>query len=447
VFSRARYLLSDVAHGIRRHPLRALIGALVVAGVVVAAIVGIGSLAGDDDTASLAPAPEVIVRTEEPPEEPTDLGFPAFATSNTTRVAGADSAAVAAGVALAVFPSAGAVDGPNAVTVAPADDWAAGIAAASLVGDPVGAPILLSDGEELPELTALALDSLDPQGSAETDGRQAFTVGGAPEPDGLRTTTIEGANAAELGAEVALLRERLTGEEPAHLLIATSDDPAFAMPAASWAARSGDPVLFAQRNSVPAATLNVIERFGDAPVYLLGPERVITAKAEREIDEATKAPVRRAGEGDDPVANAIAFARYVDGTFGWNINDPGHGFVIANSSRPADAAAAAALSGSGTWGPLLLTDDAESLPADLESYLLDMKPGYEDDPTRAVYNHLWIAGDESAVSVDFQVEVDQIAEVAPIRSGTGESILGPEPGTPEPEGRAQDQAGGADRNP
>ena len=157
--------------------------------------------------------------------------------------------------------------------------------------------------------------------------------------------------------------------------------------------------------------------------------------------------MRRAGDEDDPVANAVAFARYVDGTFGWNINDPGHGFVIANSSRPADAPAAAALSGSGTWGPLLLTDDAETPPADLEGYLLDMKPGYEEDPTRAVYNHVWIVGDESAISVDFQVQVDEIAEVAPIRSGSGESVLGPEPGTPEPEGQGRDQANGADRNP
>jgi ell wall binding domain 2 (CWB2) len=447
VFRRVRYLLSDVAYQVRGHPVGAAVGVLVLAGVVVAAVFGIGALTDDDDTASLAPAPEVVVRTEEPPEEPTDLGFPAFATSNTTRVAGPDSVAVAAGTALAVFPGAGGVEGPNAVTIVPADDWAAGIAAASLVNEPVGAPILMSEGDELPELTALALESLDPQGSAETEGRQAFVVGSAPEPDGAKTTRIEGANAAEIGAEVALLREELTGEEPAHLLVASSDDPEFAMPAAAWAARSGDPVLFAQRDSVPRATLDLIERYRGVPVYLLGPESVISAKAEREIGEATRATVTRAGDEDDPVANAVAFARFVDGTFGWNINDPGHGFVIASLARPADAPAAAALSGSGTWGPLLLTDDASSPPADLESYLLDMKPGYEDDPTRAVYNHLWIVGDESAISVDFQVEVDEIAEVAPIRSGSGESILGPEPGTPEPEGQGRDQSNGADRNP
>lgn len=447
MLSRVRYFLSDIAHWIRGHPLRGAVGVLVLVGLIVAAVFGIGALADDDDGSALAPAPEVVVRTEEPPGEPTDLGFPAFATSNTTRVAGADSIAVAAGISLATFPSTGGVDGPNAVTIVPSDEWAAGIAAASLVGDPVGAPILLSDGDELPELTALALTSLDPRGASETDGRQAFAVGSAPEPEGLETTRIDGGNAAEIGAEVALLRERLTGQEPAQLLIASSDDPEFAMPAAAWAARSGDPVLFAQGDSVPGATLDVIERYRNVPVYLLGPESVISAKAEKAINEATKAAVRRAGDEDDPVANAVAFARYVDGTFGWNINDPGHGFVIANSSRPADAPAAAALSGSGTWGPLLLTDDAETPPTDLEGYLLDMKPGYEEDPTRAVYNHIWIVGDEAAISVDFQVQVDEIAEVAPIRSGSGESILGPEPGTPEPEGQNRGQANGADGNP
>jgi hypothetical protein len=211
------------------------------------------------------------------------------------------------------------------------------------------------------------------------------------------------------------------------------------MPAAGWAARSGDPVLFAQRNSVPGATLEAIKRYSEVPVYLLGGEDVISERASKKIEEATKAPVRRAAEEADPVANAIEFARYVDGTFGWNINDPGHGLVIANTARPADAAAAAALSGTGTWGPLLLTDQADAPPPDLESYLLDLKPGYVDDPTRAVYNHVWIIGDETAVSVDLQVQLDEIAEVAPVRSGQGDSVLGPVPGTPEPEEPTKDQ--------
>jgi hypothetical protein len=86
---------------------------------------------------------------------------------------------------------------------------------------------------------------------------------------------------------------------------------------------------------------------------------------------------------------------------------------------------------------LLLTDNPAVLPPDLESYLLDLKPGYDDDPTRAVYNHVWILGDEGAISVDVQVQIDGIAEVAPIRSGQGDSILGPAPEAEARSGQGQ----------
>ena len=144
----------------------------------------------------------------------------------------------------------------------------------------------------------------------------------------------------------------------------------------------------------------------------------------------------------DPVESAIEFARYTDGSFGWNINDPGHGFVLANADRPADAGAAAPLSGSGTWGPLLLTDDAAELPSALRGYLLDLKPGYLDDPTRAFYNHVWVIGDQDQISVPLQAQVDELAELARVKSGTGGSVLGPPPGTADSEARTDAPAGG-----
>ena len=432
VFRRIRYFVSDIVYWLRAHLGRGakLFGLfLVVAAVGVGAYLAISAI--DDDEAAETPAPQVFVRTEDAPEETADLGFPAFATRNTTRVAGIDPIADAAGSALAAFPSTGGVEGPAAVVLADATDWPGAIAAASLVAAPIQAPILLTDGGETPELTADALRSLDPRGSAETGDDQIFTIGDAPAPGGLRSRAVEGSNPAEIAAEVARLRERLTGDEPEHVLIASSDSPEYAMPAASWAARSGDAILYAQTDSLPEPTIEALQRYKKSRVFLLGPEAAISEKAEKAIKAITGDAVRV--EGDDPVANAIEFARFIDGNFGWNINDPGHGFVLANVDRPADAAAAAPLSVSGSWGPLLLTDSATTAPADLEGYLLDLKPGYEDDPTRAVYNHIWVIGDEKAVSVEVQAELDEIAEVAPIRSGSGDDFLGPAPGTPEPE--------------
>jgi hypothetical protein len=421
----------------------------VAGAIVVLAAIGVAVYfaATDDDGSSSTqtaktPAPEVVEREVPAPDQEADeLGFPAFATKNTTRVSGADPIADAAAAALAVYPSSGDAPGPNAVTLVDAGDWPAGIAAGSLVAAPIGAPVLITDGGEVPELTASALAQLRPKGAAATAGRQAFVIGTAAAPDGLQTLAIAGKGGpAAVAAEIDKLRERLAGK-PDHVLVASSDDPAYAMPAAAWAARSGDPVLFAGRERVPKETVAALRRHDGVPVFVLGPERAIGPKAMKEIERVAPNAVRVGEEG--PVENAIAFARYSSGTFGWNINDPGHGLVLANTERPLDAAGAAALSASGTWGPLLVTDDADRLPDALDGYLLDLKPGYADDPTRAVYNHVWLIGDPSALSVDMQADVDELAEVAPVTSGTGEPSLGPAPGTPESQpnapGRNSDQ--------
>ena len=184
------------------------------------------------------------------------------------------------------------------------------------------------------------------------------------------------------------------------------------MPAAAWAARSGDPVLFADPDDLPPATATALKRHTSVPVYVLGPASAISAEVVAEIAKIDNNVKRVAGA--DPVANAIAFARYADGDFGWNINDPGHGFVLARADSPLDAAAAAPLSASGTWGPLLLTDNAARLPAELRSYFLDVKPGYTTNPTRAFYNHVWVIGDQEAIDVNQQAEVNELAELAKI---------------------------------
>ncbi len=102
---------------------------------------------------------------------------------------------------------------------------------------------------------------------------------------------------------------------------------------------------------------------------------------------------------------------------------------------------ASPLSASGTWGPLLVSEEAGTLPPALRGYLLDLKPGYESDPTRALYNHIWLVGDPSALSVDFQAQVDEIAEVAPVTSGSGSEDAPAPPsaleGDPTPRTRRQ----------
>jgi hypothetical protein len=116
------------------------------------------------------------------------------------------------------------------------------------------------------------------------------------------------------------------------------------------------------------------------------------------------------------VESAISFARYEKGDFGWGIVVPGYNFAVASTTRPADAAAAASLATRGVFAPLLLTDRSETLPEPLESYLLSVQPGYEDDPGEAVYNRAWIVGDDSVISVRQQAQIDQITELIPVQA-------------------------------
>ncbi len=381
---------------------------------ILAAILGGGGGGGGNDTAE-SPAP-VSAAPSTPAEAPAaqtpeQLGYPAFATANTTRVGGADPASTAAAVALAAYPSAKPSQRPAAVVVADADDWRTAVAAAVLTAAPVGAPVLISAADGIPEPTSEALDALDPQGGKATGGAQAFVLGAADAPADMRTRRV-GAGATSGAAKIAALRERLTGAPPKHFVVAASANPALAMPAAAWAARSGDPVLFTGPAKLSKPTAKALKAHPDTPVYVLGPSSAISSGVVREIGKAG-GRVRRVS-GEDAVGNAIEFARYSDGGFGWDINDPGHGFVVSRATEPLDAAAAAALSANGTWGPLLLSDAADTLPDALRGYLLDVKPGYTTNPTRAFYNHVWVIGDQEAINVNQQAEIDELAALTQI---------------------------------
>ncbi len=395
-----------------------LLGALVVLAVVfiVAAIVfGTGDQgSGSSEAPGPAPAPAETKPAESAPDQTTEaLGYPGFATNNTTRIGGSDPTANAAGAALAAFPSTTPEQRPAAVTIVGEEDWAGAIAAAVLMASPVRAPILFSGPEEMPEVSEEALEALDPQGSADTDEASLFAVGTVAYPG--MAAPVDSGDPAATAAQIFTLRESLTGAPPKHIVVASGASPDFAMPAAAWAARSGDPVLYAEGKKLPQPTAAALKAQPKVPVYVLGPSSVISSEVLREVAKIAKSVKRVSGE--DPVANAIALARYRDGSFGWNINDPGHGFILARSDSPADAAAAAPLSASGTWGPLLLTDGAEALPPAVRSYLLDVKPGYTTDPTRAFYNHVWVIGDEGAIGLEQQAEVNELAELAKIGGG------------------------------
>ena len=353
------------------------------------------------------------------------LGFPDLATKNTTRVATENSVSVAASVALAVFPSAAQGTHPTAVALAPTDDWRVAIAAASLMGAPFRAPILLSTPRSLPHATSAALGQLAPTGAASLDGAQVVRVGDVPTPTNLHVTSIEGSSPFALAAAIDAYEAKHRGKYAINVMVASADAPQYAMPAAGYAAESGEPVLFVTGSGVPEATRRALIAHHRPHIFVLGPPSAVPNAVLAEL--AHYGPVARIGAAD-PAANAVAFTEYRDpscaygqpcvhvpGSFGWAIRSPGHGYVLLDADATLDAAAAAALSSSGSYGPQLLIDDPNTLPESVLNYFLNYAtPGYTGEgPTAAVYNHAWLIGGTKQISIAVQAQVDTLLEAVP----------------------------------
>jgi hypothetical protein len=380
-------------------------------------LAGCGGGGGGDDNAPTGERRPVLGRGAEEEAAAAGLGFPGFATKNTTRVGGADGIADAAAVAQAIYPSRGEESRPDAVALVDAKDWRTAISAAQLMARPVRAPMLFADGDNLPAATKEALERLSPKGASAAGDAQVIRVGKVPKPGVFDTTEIPGKGYAEVAAGIDKLVTTAARKPSASVLLAPADSPAFAMPAAGWAAKSGDPVLWVNKDTIPTETREAILEHRRPRIYVLGPESVVSKKVLDDLDKLGSVVTRISGP--DPVRNAIAFARFSDGKFGWNVVDPGHGVVFASAERVLDAAAAAPLSAAGAYGPLLLVADARKMPAPLQEYLLDIQPGFDADPVRGVYNHGWVMGDEKAVSVDVQARLDTLLEIQPVDATSG----------------------------
>ena len=121
-------------------------------------------------------------------------------------------------------------------------DWRAAISAAQLMARPLRAPILFSNGGELPAASAEALEELAPTGAQEAGGAQVIRIGNAREAG--EPASVKDVDGLELGLARPgdrPLQTDAAGSPTDAVLVAPADSPEFAMPAAGWAAKSGEP--------------------------------------------------------------------------------------------------------------------------------------------------------------------------------------------------------------
>ncbi|HEY5195149.1 MAG TPA: cell wall-binding repeat-containing protein [Solirubrobacteraceae bacterium] len=354
-----------------------------------------------------------------PASVPSRGGAVSIDTTNTTRLGGATPIIDAAAVAIAAYPGLTPATRPRAAVLVDDGDWPGALAASVLTGAPLHAPLLYSEGATLPEASNLALRAMGPRGTgalgaktSDTANRtQVIGIGQTATPPGYVTRLLTGNEPAALAVTIERLSSTLRGHAPHQVIVtAANGPPAMTMPAAGLSAQTGAPILFVSRASIPRATAAELTRLGRTAIYIVGPSAVVSKAVARELMRFGS--VTRIA-GATPASNAIAVARFSDGSFGWGVVEPGHGLVFANSSRPLDAPAAAPLSASGDYGPLLLLEGPDELSGELSSYLSDLQPGSPPSgPVHGVYNHGWLIGDEDAISARTQAQLDSVLGIS-----------------------------------
>ncbi len=369
-------------------------------------VVGCGKSSGPPHATTPAPTTVTV-------PVPAAAAFPAAATQNTTRLASDDPVAVAAAAARIVFPAVDRATRPQAVVLVDRRDWRAAIAASVLAGPPLRAPLLLTDGPRIPAVTRAALAALRPLGARDLHGAQVIRIGAAPRPAGLRSLDLHAHDGLGIDGAIATFVAARHGRPLRQVMLASSDRPGFAMPAAALAAWSGVPVLFNAQNALSPQTRSALTALHGPRSYVIGPTIAIgpqVVRALRPIGSVVRVT------GRNPVGNSVSVARYVDDQFGWGDGRPGHGLVFMPAGDdPQLAAAASALSASGDYGPLILLGDPQLLDPSVSGYLRDIQPDGHGDPAHGVYNHAWIVGDQAAVSPALQARIDRLLEITPSR--------------------------------
>ncbi|MCM3342646.1 cell wall-binding repeat-containing protein [Paenibacillus sp. MER TA 81-3] len=391
-----------------------------------ACILAVLLLAGCTDTMS-ASTGEAAFHAGEPLVNEQVIHAPWIATKNTVRVNTNDPVKAAVTISRTVWPATDDNQRPNGVVLVPNDDWAIAMAAADLIHFPNNGPVLYITKDSIPDETLSELKRLKPKGSPENGGVQAIVVGDVDasvteeiKELGLQVDVIKGDQPAKVAADIDAYYTRVNKEQPKSVVIASTDDAKFALPAVNWIAHMPEPVLYVSNKGIPQATADALaKRRKQAVMYVIGPEQAVPEGVAKELEVFGRV-VRI--QGKDPMQQAIAFAKYKDNKtgFGWGITTAGHNFSFVREGDEWLAIAQAPFAHLGKHAPLLWMSGWQ-VPDDVRTYLESVRPRYITTPVEGPYNAAWLTGAEGSVMPSVQSEIDALLEIEPKKAGSKSS--------------------------
>jgi putative cell wall binding repeat protein len=324
---------------------------------------------------------------------------------NAARVGGISAADVAAGATMAVYPSDGG-ERPSSWFLVRDDRWTDAVIAAQFATKPINAGLGVIDKDYVPTPTVDMLARVTVKGFPKAKGLEAAVFGKAGtdvfvalKDRKLKMTQLKAPTPFELAEKIVPFHGGGARKYSSSIVVASADERSYALPAAAWSAYSGDALVLAERDVLPAATRRVIAQrekltLERPAIYVIGPEDVISDSVVAEL--AAYGEVKRIA-GDSAVETAIALARYRDPEtlFGWGLRRAPANFSLVNEEDWGDAVGAFTFAAVGPQAPILLTDSTEALPEPLVRYL--------DSLRGAEQSHGFVFGDrESIGSAEFE---------------------------------------------
>ncbi|MEB1807318.1 MAG: cell wall-binding repeat-containing protein [Bacillaceae bacterium] len=338
-----------------------------------------------------------------------------FNTKNITRLPSDEPLELSIMTSQMIWPATHEENQPGTVILAPLESWQLSLASLNLVHHPNDGPIFYTENGVIPDRVITEINRLQPKGNVA--GTQVMVMGTVNdgELDKLvdfkvdQTTEIE---AAAFANEIDQIYAELTHGTPNGVIISSMDKEAMlhSIPAGSWISHMSEPVLYVTHSELPQETIEALERRnGDAEIYVLGSEDIISQEVVKQLEEYGTVTTISA---DTPVELSIEFAKFKDRTtnFGWGVNQPGHGLMIASTASPELAILAAPFAHLGKHAPMVWLEEGE-ITDEWYDFLTLLKPMFDLEPTEGPYNHAYLLGTTDVVSYQTQGIIDEKLEI------------------------------------
>ncbi|MFZ5968454.1 MAG: cell wall-binding repeat-containing protein [Bacillota bacterium] len=290
---------------------------------------------------------------------------------------------------------------PNAVILTDKNDFRFAIPAAALVHFPHNAPILFTDKNSLDSKIEKELKRLSPSGKVFLVGNLSTNIEKRIRDLGFNTHNMLSADPVDTAVNIYNFLNK-----PMEIMIASMDSFEESMLACSWSAHMATPIIYTNKNDLPAKTIDLIQQNNISAVYVLGSNHSISFDIVNRIKGIKNTINVQRIQGNTIYETSVNFMKFHDKStmFGWGFyQKQGYSVAFCNKDNWQHGVCSSLLSHTGKHAPILLIDK-DNIPAEVKTYIDSINPstGMPAPP----FMHGYIAGGTDVISYNTQVELD-----------------------------------------